>query len=484
MNIRNIEQSQDVLPGRVQSQEGYPTVIDFKNTITAALISVLMIADIPQTVAKPQNPRSRMMNQFHTDMFWKQPPFRFECPSWHDVLDNGFDEEAFDSLSSNGRPCFVNRTRYIEDIANFSGNEAFGKNYSVYSTFNPYTFEVDVPLTFYTGEIGGSDGEDYQKFIEHLKTCLQSDIPLRTQEDPDKDPEEEYIQRSLELHVPAFLSHDDSDKYDKYEENQYYQDNLLDTGVFWVNLHPKLKHNNIENWSVNISCASITKQLLNIVGLHTTYNTLSTYDALVPTDTNTSLRGLQRRFCKNTPGEDCQDILISKWKAQLQSNTPVFDCRDDGSTDDESIYGKPNIMNYEKLFDVQNFPVGTSICKSTVSVSTGTANTEISIGVKKDTQMCDFGDETVLTAILSSEEKLNNVKKHIEKIRKQGELYYITHHNRDETDIPDALTDEQFSAILYPNDLSNPEVKRFAETAKNAYRSKYDIKWSYGWCRK
>jgi hypothetical protein len=240
-----------------------------------------------------------------------------------------------------------------------------------------------------------------------------------------------------------------------------------------------LKRNNIENWSVNISCADITKQLLTIVGLHDTHHASSTYDGLIPTDTNSSLRGLQRRYCKNYSGEDCEEKLISEGRVQVQEDTPIFDCRED------DIYGQPNIMNYEKIFDIKNFPVGLSICKSRVNLSTTTDNVDISVQHKKDTRVCDIGDKSVLETVLSSEDELENADKYIKKkLAKPGEVYYIAHYNRKEEDISHSLTNEQFSAILYPNYLLDPDVRSFAETAQNAYRTKHTIKGPYNGCRK
>lgn len=495
-----------------ETKEAVLRIEFFKNIIKAALISVLSLTTTSQAIAKPQNPRSKMMNQFHSDIFSALPPFRAHCPSWQDVLagrtferqedtfkdlgksepinldwqslleDEKFDTDTFIKSSwLSNRPCFVFKTSHIQGISDYAGNKSFGRNYSVYSNFDADNhFDVDVPLTFYTGGIGGPEWEKYKQFTKDLQECLQiNTIPLKTESIPEGPDQEELEQMSLKVNVPVMISHEDENKYDKYTENPEYRDTTLDKWVFWVNLHTELKRNNIANWNVKISCADITQKILEIAGLHTTFNTNSTYNGLIPTDADISLRWLQRRHCTSMSGEECEQFLISEDKVQVEEETPIFDCRRG------DIYWKPNIMNYAKIFDVEDFPIGYSICKSRVSVSTDMDNVDISIQHKEGKKTCDIGDETVITSLLRSEKSLKLVDKHIkEKISKPGEVYYVPHHNRQNEEVPHNVTHEQVNAILYPNYLLNPLVRSFTYTAQNAYRSEDTLQRPFNGCRR
>jgi len=173
----------------------------FKIAASTAIFSFSSLFVI-DALAKPQNARSRIYNEFHTDLFAKEPPLRSECPSWNDVVKGDtFDGKAFSAISKNGRPCFVNRGKYAYDIVDFSGNTSFGKNFAVYRTKKPNHYEIDFALRFYIGSLSDNRKEKFHAFKKRISSCIKNSTILLTDGE-----------RFLKINVPIILKHLDKNK--------------------------------------------------------------------------------------------------------------------------------------------------------------------------------------------------------------------------------------------------------------------------------
>ena len=441
----------------------------FKIAASTALFSFSSLFVI-DALAKPQNARSRIYNEFHTDLFAKEPPLRSECPSWKDVVKGDtFDNEAFSALSKNGRPCFVNRGKYAYDIADFSGNTAFGRNFAVYRTDKPNHYEVDFALEFYTGKLSGDRDAEFAKFKNRFSSCIKNNPILLNDGN-----------RFLKINVPIILKNQDKNKHEKYKDAD------LDKNIFGINLFDKLKINNIKSYSIKIPCHTIVHELLHISGLHDIYKSRFTY---------TVKNSISDKIKQKIIFEKCKSANIINCDSVFKNQTLVnsilaesglikikkyqeFDCRNpkdyqpDGSN--ESF---PNIMNFHKIFDLINLPISVKVCKTDKPTEDKYTN--------REQKQCDQQDKQLLSAAVSIVDKIKNVHRHADSTLKlkKSEYYIAYYDRRDTNELPPSLTREQFSSILYSNNLDHPEVREFARIAKNTYRNKYG-KGAFGGCRR
>ena len=441
----------------------------FKIAASTAIFSFssLFVFD---AIAKPQNARSRIYNEFHTDLFAKEPPLRSECPSWKDVVKGDtFDNEAFSALSKNGRPCFVNRGKYAYDIADFSGNTSFGRNFAVYRTNKTNHYEIDFAVRFYVGGLIVNQTQDFKTFKERISSCIKNN-PIKLTDG----------ERFLKINLPIILKIKDKNKFDKARNSDYkYTD--IEKGLFGINLHKKRKRNNIANYSIDIKCHTIIHELLHIPGLHDLYNSknkitskLRTYEAIIPLVSKNKISDFKEEKCKYKLKKECRDILTA-FGLIKEEKRPLFDCRnpkDYNTTGDNAK--NPNIMDNQKFFD-RKLGISFNICKTNKS-------TKIK---NKNQRHCDKGDKVILSSVVSSEKKLKNVHRYANNTLKfKDSEYYISYFDRrNSKSFPPSLTREQFSFILHTNNLDHPEVREFARIAKNTYRSKYE-KGVFGGCRR
>ena len=457
----------------------------FKRLASAAILSSISTLFISETIAKPQNARSRIYNEFHTDLFAKEPPLRSECPSWNDVVKGDtFDNEAFSAISKNGRPCFVNRSKYTYDIRFSSGNILFGQNFSVYRTERLNHYEIDIPVKFHTGRIGGIKSKDYTIFKNRFQGCIKNNtIPLTDGE------------RTLRINVPIII--EDSASHKRFSYTSFYTNPEINinkslglTGInniFSIVLYNKLERNFTQKYSILIPCATIIHELLHIPGLLDLYENINritgkrkTYNGFIPRGTKKEILNFKKKRCGHISEGNCKDLIQRyglSYGLTRKKKFPLYDCRNPK----DYKYQTPNIMNNHGFFDIVNFPsdrpIILKVCKTEKPTEDKYTN--------REQNQCDQQDKQLLSAVVSTVEKLKNVHRHADNTLKlKKSEYYIAYYDRRDTNqLPPSLTREQLSFILHTNNLNHPEVREFARVAKNTVRNKYDYG-PLGGCRR
>lgn len=152
------------------------------------------------------------------------------------------------------------------------------------------------------------------------------------------------------------------------------------------------------------------------------------------------------------------------------------DCRDSKYFD----YERPNVMNDHRFFNFSKYKLEYKLCESADS-------NKISNHVKLQNQ-CNQNDKVVKVNLLARkysdlEWLIDYEKNQKTSNNKSGSQLYIAYSERKAANIPPSLSPEQFSTILYPNDFNRPEVLRYAQGAKNAYRNRFLKRDDFDGCR-
>jgi|GEM_PF-6384813 len=362
----------------------------------------------------------------NSDLFCSPPPLRSECSTYTEIFKN--QTKGFSNIGSTNpqnRPCFIR----AESVKNASHPGAAVHRYAVYRTPDQNVFEADVPILFnYTNLEGSNKKQDYEDFISRAQACLDSGKP------PIIDGG-----RTLKVNLIPF----DAAELKKTNRSVYTKA-LVDFNI--VNLHSSYPRENASNYSVDTSCATISHEVLHLLGLHDEYHeNQNTYrpDAAV----------FQNELGINLPKSVFDAGLIDQ---------PASDCR--------IVSVAPNLMASRYDFETGHYRVLQCQDQKVYKATQQTVPLNPGSACPKGQKSFFSGEFNNMADVKTAHNRIEQELLALNKTTRDSFVY----HQITQDDIPQvSLRPAQFEQILRPNCMSRPEIRTYISGATRAYQNKY-----------